>query len=233
MTEPEPTEATRGADAVAPAASGSPSARIAATEGVFAHWPNRVTMMRFVGSLLLFLLFALDGVVEPESLLFMSLAFWLFILIAVTDALDGYLARKGNFVTAFGRIADPFVDKVLVLGTMIFLAVLDWSSGWFPAWIVVIVLAREFLVTGIRGYVESLGLEFGADRFGKLKMVVQCIAIGVVLGQFAFPWPEALQELLAVLGHVFVWATLVTSVGSGVTYVLKTRNMLTQARESA
>ena len=199
-------------------------------EGVFAHWPNRITMLRFGGSMVLFLLLALDGLVVPTRPLWVGVAFWLFLLVAATDALDGYLARKGNVVTAFGRIADPFVDKVLVLGVMIFLAVLEWSRHWFPAWIVVVVLAREFLVTGIRGYVESLGLEFGADRFGKLKMVVQCIAIGIVLGLYAFPWPDVLDEALQVLGHVFVWATLVTSVGSGATYVLKTRDLLAQAR---
>ena len=84
----------------------------------------------------------------------MLLVFWLFILIAVSDVLDGWLARRGNHITAFGRIADPFVDKVMVLGAMIYLAVCPWSQTWFPAWIVVVILAREFLVTGLRGYVE-------------------------------------------------------------------------------
>jgi phosphatidylglycerophosphate synthase len=65
---------------------------------------------------------------------------------------------------------------------MIYLACFDWTREWFPAWIVVIVLAREFLVTGIRGYIESLGLALPADWFGKVKMLLQCIAISVVLG---------------------------------------------------
>jgi len=195
--------------------------------GIFAHWPNRITAIRFVGSLLLFLLFALrgDSGVERDGLT-MQVCFWLFVVTALTDALDGYLARRDNLVTAFGRIADPFVDKVLVLGTMVFLAVMEWSREWFPAWIVVVVLAREFLVTGIRGYVESLGEAFPADWFGKVKMVLQCTAIGIVLGIFAFDWPESLRELLVVAGHACVWATLVTSVGSGVSYVLKTRDLL-------
>jgi phosphatidylglycerophosphate synthase len=92
-----------------------------------------------------------------------SLAFWLFIAIALSDVLDGWLARRGNLITAFGRIADPFVDKVLILGCMVYLAVLPWSQRFFPAWVVVVILAREFLVTGIRGYVESLGGQFPAD----------------------------------------------------------------------
>ncbi|HEX6885667.1 MAG TPA: CDP-diacylglycerol--glycerol-3-phosphate 3-phosphatidyltransferase [Planctomycetota bacterium] len=196
-------------------------------EGIFAHWPNRITMLRFVGSLVLFLVLSLWGESDPRDLgAAPDVCFWLFLLIAFSDYLDGYLARRGNHITAFGRIADPFVDKVLVIGTMIYLAVLDWSDDWFPAWIVVLVVAREFLVTGIRGYVESQGLAFPADWFGKVKMIVQCIAIGVVLGLFAFDWPAPLRRFLEVAGHVFVWGTLLTTVGSGTSYVLKTRRLL-------
>lgn len=200
-------------------------------EGIFAHWPNRITMLRFVGSLVLFLVLSLWGESDPREVgAALDVCFWLFLLIAFSDYLDGYLARRGNHITAFGRIADPFVDKVLVIGTMIYLAVLDWSDEWFPAWIVVLVVAREFLVTGIRGYVESQGLAFPADWFGKVKMIVQCIAIGVVLGLFAFDWPAPLRRLLEVAGHVFVWGTLLTTVGSGTSYVLKTRRLLASGK---
>jgi CDP-diacylglycerol---glycerol-3-phosphate 3-phosphatidyltransferase len=201
-------------------------------EGIFAHWPNRITMMRFVGSLVLFFILSLWGDEPPSKVkAFLNFAFWLFVVIASTDFLDGYLARRGNRITGFGRIADPFVDKVLVIGTMVYLAVMDWSRPWFPAWVVVVVVAREFLVTGIRGYVESKGLEFPADWFGKVKMVIQCIAIGVVLGLFAFDWPEPLRKFLTVAAHVFVWGTLLTTVGSGTSYVLKTRRLLEKSTQ--
>lgn len=195
-------------------------------DGIFAHWPNRLTAMRFVGSLVLFLVLHLlqDGA-PPEPGWRIQLAFWLFLAVAFTDALDGYLARRGNFVTAFGRVADPFVDKILILGTMIFLATFEWSREWFPAWIVVVVLAREFLVTGIRGYIESIGLPFPADWFGKTKMILQCTAIGVVLGMFAWGIHAAFWRATA---HVLVWGTLLTSVGSGVTYVLRTKRLLAE-----
>ena len=213
-------------------------------EGIFAHWPNRITFVRFVGSLVLFGILHFHGMWRDEDGLaarelevftgavrseiggYLAVSFWLFIVIACTDFLDGWLARRGNRVTAFGRIADPFVDKVLVLGSMVFLAVMDWSRHWVPAWIVVVVLAREFLVTGIRGYIESLGMQFPADWFGKIKMIVQCVAIAAVLGLFAFDWPRWAREALNVIGHVFVWGTLLTTVGSGASYVLKTRRML-------
>jgi CDP-diacylglycerol--glycerol-3-phosphate 3-phosphatidyltransferase len=195
--------------------------------GIFQHWPNRITAIRFVGSLVLFVLLSLPGMdVESPGRVAVQVAFWLFILIAMSDFLDGYLARRYGHVSAFGRIADPFVDKVLVLGSLILLAVLEWSRPFIPAWIVVVVLAREFLVTGIRGYVESLGREFPADWFGKIKMIIQCIAIGVVLGVHAFPWPGFLHTFLVYAGHAFVWGTLLSSLGSGVSYVLKTAKLL-------
>src|SRR6185436_14163761 len=125
--------------------------------------------------------------------------------------------------TAFGRIADPFVDKVLVMGAMVFLAVLPWSRRWFPAWIVVVILAREFLVTAIRGYVESLGSQFPADWFGKVKMVTQCSAVGVVLGLRAFELSDAAQGFWRRVAYGLVYATLVTTLGSCISYLAKTR----------
>jgi CDP-diacylglycerol--glycerol-3-phosphate 3-phosphatidyltransferase len=139
--------------------------------------------------------------------------------------LDGWLARRGKHITTFGRIADPFVDKVLVLGAMIFLAVLPWSRSYFPAWIVVVVLAREFLVTGIRGWAESAGLEFPADWFGKVKMFVQCWAVGIVIGLEAFEFPPAFEHFWSPIGRGCVIATLVTSIGSGLSYVFKARRL--------
>jgi CDP-diacylglycerol--glycerol-3-phosphate 3-phosphatidyltransferase len=198
-------------------------------EGIFAHWPNRVTALRFLGALSLFAIFAVYGDhdmawVEGRRGVF-QVAFWLFIATSLSDILDGWLARRGNSVTAFGRIADPFVDKVLVMGAMVFLAVMPWSRPWFPAWIVVVILSREFLVTAIRGYVESVGGEFPADWFGKVKMFLQCWAVGIVVGLAAFEFPPDARRQLGVIGEVCVLATLLASLGSGLSYVLKTRRM--------
>lgn len=203
-------------------------------QGIFAHWPNRITALRFLGATALFTLLALAGDVPPEEVheerATFRLAFWLFLATSLSDVLDGWLARRGNLVSAFGRIADPFVDKVLVMGLMVFLVVLPWSREFFPAWIVVAILAREFLVTAIRGYVEKLGREFPADWFGKVKMLLQCIAIGIVMGLQAFAWPDALVRVLEPAAHLCVWATLVTTLGSGLSYVAKTARILREAR---
>lgn len=202
--------------------------------GIFAHWPNRITALRFLGAAGLFALLALRGDVPADQVrahaATFQLAFWLFLATSLSDILDGWLARRGNQVSAFGRIADPFVDKVLVMGLMVFLVVLPWSRAYFPAWIVVAILAREFLVTAIRGYVEKLGREFPADWFGKVKMLLQCVAIGIVMGLAAFPWPAWCVRLLEPAAHACVWATLVTTLGSGFSYVAKTARILREAR---
>ena len=195
--------------------------------GVFAHWPNRITALRFVGALVLFAVLAVYGDASDSihavgsATGYFKLALWLFVAVGLSDVLDGWLARRGNVVTAFGRIADPFVDKVLVLGTMVFLAVLPWSRHLFPAWLVVVILAREFLVTGVRGYVESIGGSFPADNFGKAKMFLQCVAVGIALGLPAYELDPAFESRCEAVCRWFVWATLITTVGSGLSYVLK------------
>lgn len=198
--------------------------------GVFEHWPNRITALRFLGALGVFAILAVEGNREAREVPFdrswIHLAFWTFVIVAASDVLDGWLARRGNHVTAFGRIADPFVDKVLVMGTMVFLAVMPWSRPWFPAWVVVVILAREFLVTAVRGYVESRGGTLPADWFGKIKMFAQCIAVGAVLGIHAFDFTPSVQAFWASVAHVFVWLTLLTSVGSALAYLMRTRRYL-------
>ncbi|MEZ6014926.1 MAG: CDP-alcohol phosphatidyltransferase family protein [Planctomycetota bacterium] len=203
--------------------------------GVFAHWPNRITAIRFVGALVLFTIFAVWGDIPREAIAQhrapFLIAFWLFVVVAATDFLDGYLARRDKLITAFGRIADPFTDKVLILGSMVYLADMPWSEKYLPATIVVAIVAREFLVTGIRGYVESLGHEFPADGFGKLKMIVQSIAVGGLIWLEAWPWGPWWFRFWTYVVTGLVWLTLFATIGSGVTYVLKTRDILSRDAE--
>lgn len=114
----------------------------------------------------------------------------LFVAGAATDALDGWLARRWEATSTFGRVMDPFVDKVLVLGGFIYLAALPADAlgpdrlaidtGISP-WMVVVILSRELLVTSLRGWLEGRGLAFGADGWGKLKMLLQSVCIPVCL----------------------------------------------------
>lgn len=133
--------------------------------------PNQLTASRLVLSVLLFVLISFEC--------------WLSCLIvfavaAFTDWLDGYLARKHGLTSALGRMFDPLVDKVLVCGAFIFLLGFPAERVGLVPWMVTLVVARELLITGLRGFVENAGVSFGADWLGKIKMVLQCAALLVI-----------------------------------------------------
>ncbi|MFG0328674.1 MAG: CDP-alcohol phosphatidyltransferase family protein [Phycisphaerales bacterium] len=167
------------------------------------QFPNSLTVLRLV---LAVAFFALLGAYQypdgPSTLLNVATA--VFILAAITDSLDGMLARRWEVVSAFGRIMDPVADKVLVIGAFVFLCgprflvppdtpvaggldslvtAVDSRrliTGLYP-WMVVVIIARELLVTSIRGMLEGIGVEFGAVGAGKLKMVLQSVATPAIL----------------------------------------------------
>lgn len=154
-----------------------------------------------------------------------------FIIAAITDALDGHLARKWKVESKFGRIMDPMADKLLILGGFVMLAtpgfhakvaVADTSlqiSGVY-GWMVVAMILRELLVTSIRGVYEAEGVDFSAGTLGKAKMILQSVTIPLILLIIAFgsPGPDSTGRLVIVL---LVWATLVTTIISGFPYVGK------------
>jgi len=180
--------------------------------------PNRITLSRLAASLALFvILFALQARVSADGRLLSWLAFATFVVTAATDWLDGYLARKRDEVTALGRMMDPFVDKVVVCGSLIFLTVM--SPRLVPPWMVVVVVCREFLVSGIRAYMEAQGVAFGARMAGKVKMVLQCVAVSALLLLHAVGDPERGQPpWLAATCLASVWAALISTVYSGWVY---------------
>lgn len=152
----------------------------------------------------------------------------LFIIAALTDALDGYLARKWSVVSDFGRVMDPFADKALVLGSFIVLAgpgfadALGRPVAGVEPWMVVVLMARELLVTSIRGVMESAGVSFGANWEGKAKMILQSIAVPLILlllwigptDTLRLPEPNI---RIAITG--IVWLTVIVTVASGAPYV--------------
>lgn len=143
--------------------------------------PNRITLTRLLIAALLFVFLSLEirGWGVGDRHLALNIAAAVFIICVATDWLDGWLARRWGMVTDFGRIADPFVDKVVVCGTCVYLVRL--VPDLMTAGYVVVLIGREFLVTGLRGYIESRGLPFGARWGGKLKMVLQSVAIPAIL----------------------------------------------------
>ncbi len=159
--------------------------------------------------------------------LLLNIAFVLFIVAGLTDVLDGWVARTFDMTSDFGRIADPFCDKVMTCGALIFLATIPVWPGkpevFIPAWVVVLVVAREFLVNGLRGFIEARGHEFGALIAGKFKMFTQCFAIGSALYVTAnlsdTPWALTLTR-------VSVWVMLATTLLSGWVYLREGRKIL-------
>ena len=134
----------------------------------------------------------------------------------MTDWLDGYLARKKGLLTDFGRIADPFVDKVIVCGGFILL--IQHANNIIPSWMVVVIVSREFLVNSLRSYSESKGIEFGATIWGKAKMFIQSFTISMILLFFAY-----LNHIVFIKqGIIFMlWLTVIITLVSGITYMIK------------
>ena len=184
--------------------------------------PNLITVSRLVLTAAVFL--CLEWTSDPQrpEPALVWWAFVLFLIAAFSDFLDGYLARRWQMVTAFGRVADPFADKVLISGC--FVTLLQFpavtSDHTLTAWYVVVVIAREFLVTAIRGVVEASGRPFPADKLGKWKMVTQCWTVGALMTMVA---GSQLWVWAAVWGF---WVSLTLTVVSGVNYVWKARDVL-------
>ncbi len=194
------------------------------------HIPNAITVARLILSVILFVLLVFVRR-SPESIspLLMT-AFVLYLVASISDFVDGHLARKWKVTSGFGRVVDPFVDKILVLGCFVLFCgvnFLDTSAtpianhtGVVP-WMVVVLIARELLVTVLRSMIESTGKPFPSDWSGKVKMVVQCLAIGWIIGHLAIePWLRwlGLAGFNLLLRDVLIWTTLAVTVLSALTY---------------
>jgi CDP-diacylglycerol--glycerol-3-phosphate 3-phosphatidyltransferase len=207
--------------------------------------PNQLTVGRLLLAGVFFALLAMYELPTGGSHL-LNVCFVLYVVAGVTDMLDGYLARKMDLTTVFGRITDPFVDKVLVCGTFALLtgsnfsfahdgglvgsfesSLPPWLTGnmasGVQAWMVVAVVAREFIVSAVRGYSEARGRKFHATIWGKLKMSTQSTAICVVLFQLA-NLPNVTWAIVLKLS--LVWLSVVVTVVSGLAYVNAARHLL-------
>ena len=165
---------------------------------------NKITLIR-IGMIPLFVL-ALQKyptwMVEQFSFLeYLNTAgvYWavaLFVIASATDKLDGYVARKYNQITNLGKLLDPLADKLLVSAALIMMVQLDMIPGWIAA----IIIGREFMVSGIRVLAAAKGVALAADKHGKLKLVLQVVAItAVLLGNFPFSYITGLQIDMAIM----------------------------------
>lgn len=217
----------------------SPSAN-AASDAARRRIPNALTTLRLAIAIVFFAVLAVWTYPTRELVIKPTHPVWpylicaaLFGLAALTDAIDGPLARRWNCVTRFGRVMDPFADKVLVVGAFIMLAGPNFAfdahpgdarpsmqvSGVYP-WMVVLILARELLVTSIRAVLEHDGLDFSASASGKAKMILQASVIPFVLVVLAIaPVTPGTFGRYAI--DAAVWATLVATAASGIPYVMR------------
>jgi CDP-diacylglycerol--glycerol-3-phosphate 3-phosphatidyltransferase len=194
--------------------------------------PNQITIGRFFLTVIfLILLSCFDYLRREETLWTLDAGFVLFVIAAATDWLDGYLARKQNQVTSFGRILDPFVDKILLIGALVLLLGRGFRDQdgndvtGLQAWMVVLIIARELLVSGLRGFSEAQGKPYAANWWGKIKMVVQCIAVGWVILSIGrmrdVAWVMDVRPIL-------IWAMVLFTAASVVAYLAASREALAE-----
>lgn len=196
--------------------------------------PTQITLARLGLAIVFFILLSQydHGVTSPGLL---DAAIVVFVIAASTDFLDGYLARKFGQITALGRVLDPLVDKVLICGAFILLL----GPGFIDAhghnvtelrgWMVVVIVGRELLVTGLRGFNESIGKSFGASLHGKLKMWMQSIAAPAVLLIVAHEDAWNLGALGGQIKAVLIWLTVIITALSTIQYLIRSRHILDQS----
>jgi len=178
--------------------------------------PNILTLLRIAAiPLLVFLLMSPDR--EP--------GFWaaaLFAVASVTDWLDGYLARRMGIVTVFGKFLDPIADKLIVMAALIMIL----PFGRVPAWMVLVILGREIIITGLRGIASSEGIVIQASDLGKFKTIFQLVAIIGLLLHFDYRWFFGIDHPYLVVnmhnvGIFYLWIATVITIWSGVDYLAK------------
>ena len=170
--------------------------------------PNKLTVLRMV---------AVPFFIACYMMGYGLFALIIFILASFTDMLDGKIARKYNLVTNFGKIMDPLADKVLVYSAFCMMV----EDGTVPGWMLIVILAREFVVAGMRTVAASEGIVVAAGMSGKIKTVLQMISVPLLLLLSVFPDLPALYYA----AYGFLWASLVMTVVSGTEYIWKNKNV--------
>ena len=172
--------------------------------------PNKLTILRVI--MIPFFVAALlyDGGAN-QNMRYVAAA--LFIIASLTDMLDGKIARKYNLVTNFGKFMDPLADKLLVCSAMICMIEVDK----LPAWVVIIIIGREFIISGFRLVASDNGIVIAASWWGKSKTISQMIMIILLIADI---------PALSVLNTVLIWVALILTVVSLIDYLVKNKNVL-------
>ena len=175
------------------------------------NFPNKLTTLRVI-MIPFFVFFLLWQ--NGENRTFRMIALALFIIASLTDLLDGKIARKYNLVTNFGKFMDPLADKLLVCSALICLIELNA----LPAWMVIVIISREFIISGFRLIAAENGVVIAANYWGKFKTVSQMIMIILLLID--------LGGVFDILEQIFIWLSLALTVISLITYIWQSRSVL-------
>jgi len=178
--------------------------------------PNILTLMR-IAAIPLMTVLLMSGSRET--------CFWaaaLFSVASFTDWLDGYLARRMGIVTVFGKFLDPIADKLIVMAALIMII----PFGRVPAWMVLVILSREIIITGLRGIASSEGIVIAASDLGKFKTIFQIVAIIGLLLHYDYRWFFSFDHPLLLVnmhnvGMFYLWIAFVITVWSGVDYLVR------------
>lgn len=175
--------------------------------------PNKLTVLRMImiPVFVVFMLVPVTGSVDKW------IALALFVVASLTDWLDGYIARKYNLVTNFGKFMDPIADKLLVCSALICLV--ELCS--IPSWIVIIIIAREFIINGFRLIASDNGVVIAASYWGKFKTTFQMIMICLMIADI---------EALGLLTTVVMWIALILTVVSLVDYLIKNKDVMKETK---
>ncbi|MDP4144351.1 MAG: CDP-diacylglycerol--glycerol-3-phosphate 3-phosphatidyltransferase [Bacillota bacterium] len=188
---------------------------------------NKLTLLRIILVPVFLVFIGVRGIPYGRGI-----ATLIFIIASLTDKLDGYIARSRNQITRFGKIMDPLADKLLVSAALVSLV----EFRTIPAWVAVVIIAREFAVTGLRSVAAAEGLVIAASWWGKLKTVIQIIAILFALLSldirlrvfrelFGIKLNEALT-ILTFLTNITMFAAVIITIISGVDYFVKNKYVL-------
>ena len=186
--------------------------------------PNKLTASRFA------LTVAFLAVMFSQVKFHQTIALVLFVAAGITDLLDGEIARRRKLITNFGILMDPLADKIMVCSAFIAFV----GLGWMPAWMVIIVVARELAITGLRLLAASKNVVLAAERYGKHKTISQIVAIIAVLvwqsyhqwgraGDLVFGWTIQNRPWVEWFSHLSEWAAVILTFVSGWVYLWKNR----------
>lgn len=177
--------------------------------------PNRITLFRVL-MIPVFLVFML----VPQIPYSRWIAAGIFIIAALSDLLDGYIARKRNLITNFGKFMDPLADKLLVCSALICLVEMKLIASW----IVIIIIAREFIISGFRLIASDNGVVIAAGWWGKVKTNFQMVTCVMLIINLNYP-------IINILEQIAIYLTLILTVVSLIDYMLKNRSVLSEKHE--